>query len=82
MDEKLCVDEQVIPFKSTQSHSVQVYQEQAKDTGYKPLQVCDSLQIVYNSELEGCTMNHVQLGSTNKCQVVLQCVTVPSTISH
>lgn len=36
--------------KYTQSHSV--HQEQAKDKGYKPLQLCDSLQIVYNSELK------------------------------
>jgi hypothetical protein len=36
--------------KYTQSHSV--YKEQARDNGYKPLQLYDSLQTIYNSELK------------------------------
>jgi hypothetical protein len=55
--------------KYTQSHSV--YKEQAKDKGYKLLQLCDSLQTIYNSELKRL---YEQSGSTNKCQAMLQCV--------
>ena len=70
--------------KYTQPHSV--YHEEAKDTGYKPLQLCDSLQNVYNSELKRlyhkswATWKYKQMPSNAAmCDIWWP---VPSTISH
>jgi hypothetical protein len=84
MDKKLCIDEQVIPFKSKQSLTVHI-KDKPKTRATNPFS-CDSLQIVYNSELKRlyyeswATWKYKQIPSNAAmCDIWWP---VPSTISH
>ncbi|KAJ8930526.1 hypothetical protein NQ314_016673 [Rhamnusium bicolor] len=57
MDEKVCVDEQMIPFKG--HHSIKQYlKSKPKKWGYKAFVLCGSDGIVYNWELYSGRIDH------------------------